>query len=325
EQIGFFGSCLHRAKSCGKLRYFHSHRYVMPATLLQPDILARAEALGLAARQVVEGLRVGDHKSPYRGFSVEFVQHREYVPGDDTRHIDWKGYGRTERYTIKQYEQETNFIGHLIVDGSNSMRYGDGEQNKLEYAKLLAASLGYLIVKQRDSASLRVFDAGWRTELPASSQMGHIQTMCRTLESAEPADKTGVGPLLEEFAGRVARRGLVFLITDAFEDVPALLKGLRHVRFRGHEVVLFHVLHRDEIDFPLEGNVRFLDLEGMDQLMARPHLLRPAYLRAVSEFLKELEKGCEGGRIEYVRVRTDRPMSATLAEYLVRRMQPGRR
>src|SRR5215212_8472805 len=122
----------------------------MPSTLLQPDGLTRAEALGLAARQVVEGLRVGDHKSPYRGFSVEFVQHREYVPGDDIRHIDWKGYGRSERYTIKQYEQETNFIAHLLVDGSNSMRYGDREQNKLHYAKLLAASLTYLIVRQRD-------------------------------------------------------------------------------------------------------------------------------------------------------------------------------
>ena len=298
----------------------------MPApTLLQPDVLNRAESLGLKARQVVEGLRVGDHKSPYRGFSVEFVQHREYVPGDDIRHIDWKGYGRTERYTIKQYEQETNFIGHVILDGSNSMRYGEGDANKLNYAKLLAASMSYLIVKQRDSASLRIFDEGWRTELPASSQMGHIQTICRELESLTSADKTGVGPLLEEFADRVARRGLVFLISDCFEDVEPLMKGLRHVRFRGHEVVLFHVLHRDEVEFPLEGNIRFLDLEGPDQLMARPHLLRPAYLRAMKGYLTALEKSCEGSRIEYVRMQTDRPMSAALGAYLVRRMQYGRR
>src|SRR5262245_44123174 len=160
----------------------------MVSTLLQPDILARAEALGMAARQVVEGLRVGDHKSPYRGFSVEFVQHREYVPGDDIRHIDWKSYGRSERYTIKQYEQETNFIGHLLVDGSNSMRYGDGAQNKLRYAKLLAASLAYMIVKQRDSASLRIFDSKWRAELPASSQMGHATAVCRVLEELESSE-----------------------------------------------------------------------------------------------------------------------------------------
>src|SRR5205823_13900794 len=144
---------------------------------LDPQAVARAQALGLKARTVVEGLRVGDHKSPYRGFSVEFVQHREYVPGDDIRHIDWKSYGRSERYTIKQYEQETNFIAHLLVDGSNSMRYGEREQNKLAYAKLLAASLTYLIVRQRDSASLRVFDSAWRAEPPVSSPMGPVNAV----------------------------------------------------------------------------------------------------------------------------------------------------
>src|SRR5438105_15231984 len=137
----------------------------MPTNYLRSDVLSRAEALGLKARQVVEGLRVGDHKSPYKGFSVEFVQHREYVPGDDIRHIDWKGYGRSERYTIKQYEQETNFICHLLLDASNSMRYGSGLTNKLEYAKLLAASMSYLIIRQRDSVALRIFNAGWAAEL----------------------------------------------------------------------------------------------------------------------------------------------------------------
>src|ERR1700716_4200399 len=137
---------------------------------LDPDVIARAQALGLKARTVVEGLRVGDHKSPYRGFSVEFVQHREYVPGDDIRHIDWKSYGRSERYTIKQYEQETNYIAHILLDGSKSMEYGEGETNKLEYAKLLAATLSYVIIKQRDSVSLSVFDSAWRAQLPASSQ-----------------------------------------------------------------------------------------------------------------------------------------------------------
>ena len=297
----------------------------MPSTLLQPDVLARAEALGMRARQVVEGLRVGDHKSPYRGFSVEFVQHREYVPGDDIRHIDWKSYGRSERYTIKQYEQETNFIAHLLVDGSNSMRYGDRDRNKLEYAKLLAASLTYLIVRQRDSVSLRVFDSAWRAELPVSSQMGHVHAVCRTLEEAQPAEKTGTGPLLEQLADRVSRRGIVFLISDCFDAVDPLLKGLRHLRFRGHEVVVFHVLHRDELDFPLDGNVRFIDLEGVDELLTRPHLLRPAYLRAVGAYLKEMEKGCDAGRVEYVRMVTDRPLVAALGEYLIRRLQMGRK
>src|SRR5262245_60937119 len=164
---------------------------------LRSDVIARAEALGLKARTIVEGLRVGDHKSPYRGFSVEFVQHREYVPGDDIRHIDWKSYGRSERYTIKQYEQETNYTGHLLLDASRSMLYGDAGSNKLEYAKLLAASLSYLIIHQRDSAALNVFADGWKQRLPASSQLGHLQTILKSLESVEPTDKTGIGPLLE--------------------------------------------------------------------------------------------------------------------------------
>src|SRR5229473_1766371 len=148
---------------------------------LPPAVLSRAEALGLKARAIVEGLRVGDHKSPFRGFSVEFVQHREYVPGDDIRHIDWKGYGRSERYTIKQYEQETNFIAHLMVDASRSMLYGDGDTNKLEYAKTLTAALAYLIILQRDSVALDVFDSAWTEQLPASGQMGHVRKILETL------------------------------------------------------------------------------------------------------------------------------------------------
>lgn len=293
--------------------------------LLKPEILARAEALGLAARQVVEGLRVGDHKSPFRGFSVEFVQHREYVPGDDIRHIDWKGYGRSERYTIKQYEQETNFIGHLLVDSSNSMRYGSGAENKLEYAKLLAASVAYTIIKQRDSVSLRMFDNHWRAELQASGSMLHINAICKTLEDTEPENKTGIGPLLERVVEQVGRKGLVFLVSDGFDNVESLVAGLKQLRFRGHEVTFFHILHRDEIEFPLEGNVRFINLEGADQLMARPHLLKPAYLRAVNAYLTELQRQCDSCRVEYVRMPTNRSVAAALGEYLVRRLQMGKR
>lgn len=289
--------------------------------LLVPDVLARAEALGLAARQVVEGLRVGDHKSPYRGFSVEFVQHREYVPGDDIKHIDWKSYARSDRYTIKQYEQETNFVAHLLVDSSNSMRYGQGSTNKFEYAKLLAASLAYLVVKQRDSISLRLFDETWRDELPAGSQTGHVRTICTTLEAAGAGHKSGVGPLLDRLAERISRRGIVFLISDAFDDVDSLVKGLRNLRFRGHEVVLFHTLHADELEFPLDGNVRFVDLEGTDELMARPHQLRPAYLRAMNGYLADLKKACERSRVDYVRLNTAEPLSSPLGEYLIRRLQ----
>ena len=288
---------------------------------LEPDVIARAQALGLKARTIVEGLRVGDHRSPFRGFSVEFVQHRQYAPGDDIRHIDWKSYGRTERYTIKQYEQETNFLGHILVDASRSMLYGQGETNKLEYAKLLAATLAYLIIHQRDSAGLSIFDAGWRTRLPVSGQPGHVQTILEALESAEPRDKTAVGPILHELAQGVRRRGLVFLISDCFDDVERLLLGLKHLRFQGHEVTVFHVLHADELLLPFDGMIKFDGLEERLHLLARPQLIRPAYQRALEKFLTELRAGCEANRCDYVLMDTSRPLANTLTEYLARRLR----
>jgi uncharacterized protein (DUF58 family) len=288
---------------------------------LKPDVVARAQALGLKARTIVEGLRVGEHKSPYRGFSVEFVQHREYVPGDDIRHIDWKSYGRSERYTIKQYEQETNFVGHILVDASRSMLYGEGESNKLEYAKLLAATLTYLIIHQRDSVSLAVFDSGWRSRLPVSGQPGHVQTVLHTLMDTSPQEKTAIGPLLHDLAQQIRRRGLVFLISDCFDDSECLLDGVRHLRFEGHEVVIFHVLHPDEIDFPFDGMVKFDGLEDQLRLLTRPQLIRPTYLKAVQRFLTEFQKSCERNRCDYVFMNTGRPLGHSLSEYLVRRLR----
>src|SRR6516165_4840365 len=290
-------------------------------TYLDPEVIARAQALGVKARTVVEGLRVGDHKSPYRGFSVEFVQHREYVPGDDIRHIDWKGYGRSERYTIKQFEQETNFACHLMLDASRSMLYGDGATNKLEYAKVLTAALSYVIVHQRDSVSLNVFDESWRTRLPASGQPGHVQTILETLESVEPQDKTAMAPLLHDLAQRVRRRGLFFLISDCFDDVESLISGLQHLRFGGHEVTVFHLLHPDEVDFPFNGMVKFDGMEDNIKLLTRPQLIRPAYRRALKKFLEDLQLGCEQNRCDYVPMNTGRPLQETLTEYLARRQR----
>jgi uncharacterized protein (DUF58 family) len=290
-------------------------------SLLRPDVIARAQALGLKARTVVEGLRVGDHKSPFRGFSVEFVQHREYVPGDDIRHIDWKSYGRSERYTIKQYEQETNFAAHILLDASRSMLYGQGESNKLDYAKVLAASLAYLVIHQRDSAALAVFDQDWRARFPPSGQPGHVMTLLAALEGTRAQEKTSIGPLLHDLAQQVRRRGLVFLISDCFVELEPLLKGLQHLRFQGHEVTVFHVLHRDELEFPFEGNVKFDFLEGPLRVLTRPHLIRPAYRRAVQAYLKELQAGCERNRCDYLLTDTSRPLAETLAAYLARRLR----
>ena len=291
------------------------------STYLEPDVIARAQALGLQARLIVEGLRVGDHKSPYRGFSVEFVQHREYVPGDDIRHIDWKSYGRSERYTIKQYEQETNFAGHILLDASRSMLYGDDATNKLEYAKVLAAVLSYLIVHQRDSVSLNVFDAGWRDRLPASGQVGHVQTILHALESVEPKEKTSIAPLLHDLANQVRRRGLVFLISDCFDEVDAILGGLQHLRFQGHEVIVFHVLHPDEVDFPFNGMVKFDGMEDRLELLTRPQLIRPAYMRALQKYLEDFRKGCERNHCDYLLMNTAKPLAESLTAYLARRLK----
>jgi uncharacterized protein (DUF58 family) len=288
---------------------------------LDPDVIAKAQALGLKARTVVEGLRVGDHKSPYRGFSVEFVQHREYVPGDDIRHIDWKSYGRSERYTIKQYEQETNFTAQMIVDASRSMLYGEDETNKLEYAKTLTAALTYLIVHQRDSVALNVFDAEWRDRLPASAQMGHVQTILETLEAVEPQDKNAMGPLLHDIASQVRRRGLFFLISDCFDDVESILGGLQHMRFGGHEVIVFHILHPDELDFPFSGMVKFDAMEEKMHVMTRPQLVRPTYLKALKKYLEDLQLGCERNRCDYILMNTGKPLEETLTAYLARRLR----
>jgi len=294
------------------------------STYLPPDVLSRAEALGLKARAIVEGLRVGDHKSPFRGFSVEFVQHREYVPGDDIRHIDWKSYARSDRYTIKQYEQETNFIGHLLLDGSTSMRYGDGETNKLAYAKVLTAVLSYLIIHQRDSAGLNVFDADWVARLPISGQIGHVQTILATLESLEPRDKTSIAPMLKQLAETARRRGLVFLVSDCLDDVQSLLTGLQHLRFQGHEVTVFHVMHGDELDFPFDGMTRFDGLEIPDRLMTRPQQIRTNYLKHLNIFLDQLRRGCDAQRCDYVLLDTTKPLAPVLSQYLASRLRVRR-
>ena len=296
----------------------------MTSALLKPDVVARAEALGLKARTLVEGMRVGDHKSPYHGFSVEFIQHREYVPGDDIRHIDWRVYGRNERYVIKQYEQETNFVGHLVVDASRSMLYGEGTSNKLEVAKTIAATLGHLIIGQRDSAGLHVFDEGFRHQIPHGSSPGHFQDILKALESTEPKEKTAIGPLLHSLAEKVRRRGLVFLISDCFDEPAGILEGLRHLRFMGHEITVFHTLHPDETEFQFEGMVKFDALEETRHLLTRPRLLRPSYLRALQAYLKELQEGCEGNRVDYVLVDTSKPLAETLTSYLARRLRVRR-
>lgn len=289
--------------------------------LLDPKAISQAEALGLLARQVVEGFLSGEHKSPFKGFAVEFTQHREYAPGDDLRHLDWRVLARTDRYYLKQYEQETNFVCHLLVDGSESMKYAagggkKGQISKLDYARRMAACLAYLVLHQRDAASLAVFDSTVKKFVPRTGSLGSIHGIMQTLATFDSAGQTSIGPTLHRMAGSNPRKGIFILMSDLFDDEAAILDGIQHLRFMGHEVIVFHVLDPWELTFPFAGNVEFNGFEGLPKLTTRPSELRKTYLVEMQAFQARVRFGCEKNRSHYVLVNTSHPLSEVLGGYL---------
>lgn len=292
--------------------------------LLDPDTIARAEALGLQSRLVVEGYIVGEHRSPFHGFSVEFAQHREYVPGDDLRHLDWKVLSHTDRYYVKQYEQETNFVANLLLDGSESMNYGSGRITKLHYGKALAACLSYLILHQRDAITLDVFNETTRARVPRTNALGAIRNIMNTLAGFEARGRANLGPTLSELASQVRRRGIVIIISDLLDDEEALLKGIHHLRFDGHEVIVFHVLDPAELEFPFTGNVEFLGLEDLPTQRTRPQDIRKSYRQAVQDFCGRIRLGCQNQDCHYVLTNTGQPLPELLASYLAFRQRVTR-
>jgi uncharacterized protein (DUF58 family) len=290
---------------------------------LNPEVLARLEGLGLRARTIVEGYVSGVHRSPYHGFSIEFAEHREYVPGDDLRYLDWKVFGRTDKYYLKQFEEETNLVCHLVLDTSESMRYqGPGAgQSKLEYAKCLAATLAYLVLRQQDSVGLVTFDHQIRNFVRAASTPSHIKPLLHVLEHAPGERKTDSGVLFHDLAERLKKRGIVIVIGDLFDDVTAIVKGLEHLRHRRHEVIVLHVLDPAELEFPFDDTTRFRGLEQWPSLVAEPRALRQAYLEQFQEYLRQVERGCRRHRIDYVLARTDRPVDLVLSSYLASRVR----
>lgn len=288
---------------------------------LDPRILQEIGPLELAAREIVEGMRVGIHKSPLRGFSTEFAQHRPYVPGDALKHIDWRVYARTSRYYLKTYEAETNFSAYLLLDASRSMHYRARGLSKLEYAKFMAASLAHLIVQQRDSVGLAVFDAELRAYVEPKGQLGIVRNIAQSLESVEPVPRTDIAGLLHRLAGRLPRRGFVLLFSDLLDTVDEFLRGLCHLRFRGHNVVVFHILDPDELEFPFRGVHKFKGLENEGELVTQPGRIRAVYLRELNAFTDRIRKACRRSRIDYVMVNTARPVEAVLSEFLLLRMR----
>jgi uncharacterized protein (DUF58 family) len=283
---------------------------------LNPDILARINMLELHARRIVDGYLSGMHRSPQHGFSVEFAQHRDYVPGDDIRHVDWKVYGRTERYFLKQYELETNLVLWLLVDGSESMRYASAGVSKYDYACSAAATLAYLAGRQSDSVGLATFDSRIKAFLRPSSQSSHLKDLLRLLAVGPGNDKSRIGPVLHEASERFNRRGIIMLFSDLFDETAEILAGLRHMRYLRHDVVVFHVLDPAELDFPFQQATLFHGLEQYPDLLTDPLGVREGYLKEFGQFLDETQRGCRLHNIDYVRLPTDRDLGPALAEYL---------
>ena len=274
----------------------------------------------IRARHVVEGFLSGMHRSPYFGQSVEFLQHREYVTGDDLRHVDWQVWARQDRLYVKQFEEDTNLRCHLLVDVSNSMLYGNGAMTKYEYGSTIAASLAYLILKQQDAVGCVSFDKKIRAKVPTRSKRNHIMSIINSLEVSKPADKTNLYDIFHGAAETFPRRGMMIVISDLFTDVETTLKGLRLLRQRGHDVLVFHVMDDDEIEFPFSGPTRFEDLESDEFLNCNPRALREGYLEAIREFLDEVRHGCAQNTVDYALIKTGDSLDAALAKYLSNRL-----
>src|SRR5262245_21049089 len=276
-------------------------RRSMPPSAIHfdPTSLSKYGRLALRARQLVEGFLSGVHKSPYKGFSVEFAEHRQYYPGDEIRHIDWRAFGKTDRYYIKEYEEETNLKAHLLVDASGSMAYRGAHPAKFEYARYIAASLAYLMLHQRDAVGLSLHDTQVRAVVRPRASSKHLLHLLTALENAAPGGETALAPLWHTIAMQLKQRSLVVILSDCFDQVPPLLKGLQHVRHRRHEVMLVHILAPEEIEFPFRKWTQFRNLEVLShKLLVDPQRLRKEYLKNFEQFRTDLRDACGRAQVD---------------------------
>jgi len=283
---------------------------------LDPAVVARLGTLELKARTIVEGFLSGLHRSPFKGFSVEFAEYRQYIPGDALSTIDWKVYARSDRYYVKKFEEETNLDCHVMLDVSNSMSYGSGPMTKFEYGACLAASLGYLMNRQRDAIGLTAFDENIVSMLPASSRPGHLRGILVTLDRLTPGRKTNVSKPLHQLADSIVKRGMVVLISDLLDDPVEVIRGLKHFQFRGNDVIVFHVLDPHETDFPFERATRFEDLETEEEIMAVPGAVRDHYLKEMGGLMEHYRRELGACGIDYQLLSTRRPLELALHSYL---------
>lgn len=290
---------------------------------LDPQTLAKLAGLELRARSIVEGFVAGMHRSPYHGFSVEFAEHREYVPGDDLRYVDWKVFAKTDKVYLKQYEEETNLICYLVLDTSESMRYKSEQAalSKLEYAQCIAAALAYLTLRQQDGVGLVTFDDEVRTLLRPSGNPSQLKQLLHLMEQSRPQRKTATGPIFHDLSERLKKRGVVVILSDMFDDVPAMMAGLKHFRHRRHDVVVFHILDPAELDFPFQRTTLFKGLEQLPDVLSDPRALRKAYLAEFNAYLRQVQAGCRAQHADYVQIRTDQNLDVALSAYLSGRLR----
>ena len=290
---------------------------------LEPQSLARVKNLSVVARGVVEGFISGLHSSPYKGFSVEFAEHREYSAGDDPRHLDYRMLARTDRLYVKQYEEETNMRIQILLDTSGSMGYSfDGKLSKLQYGSYLTAILAYLMTRQQDSVGLTTFDTEIRLDMPAHSSPRHFNEMMHRLEQLEPGRQTDVAETLHKLVNRFKRRGLIVLISDLYDKPDEVVRALHHFRHRRHEVILFHVLDKAEIDFPFRDVIAFHDLETNERIQVDPSYVRNTYVAQVEEFIENYRRACAEAQIDYVLTDTSVPYDFMLSKYIAKRNRP---
>jgi uncharacterized protein (DUF58 family) len=292
---------------------------------LDPSALGRLKDLSLAARSVVEGYFAGMHRSPHRGFSIEFAEHREYTPGVDPRHIDWRVLGRRDKVYVKQYEEETSLRCHVLIDKSASMGYkGPGSAlTKLEYGSFLAASLAYLMASQHDAVGLITVDSAVRERIPARQGTAHLRVLMERLENTTPGGETGLGATFHRLAENLGKRALVVVISDLFDDPAHIVAGLKHFRHNKHEVIVLQVLDRVEVEFPFDDVTRIIDVEDRREVVSDPQAFRRAYLEELARFLEAVRLGCRSAAIDYELAQTDQPFDLFLGRYLARRQAMG--
>jgi len=287
---------------------------------LDPESLSRLKNLTLAARRVVEGFFAGMHRSPHRGFSVEFAEHREYTPGMDPRHVDWRVYGRRDKLYVKQYEEETNLRCYVLLDKSASMSYKSGAKHtKLEYGSYLAASLAYLMAFQHDSVGLITYDSGVRDMVPPRQGPGHLRALMEKLENTAAGGETSLSATFHELAERIKRRALIVVISDLFDDPEPLIAALKHFRHKKHEVIVLQTLDPAELTFPFDDITRIEDLENHREVTSDPRAFRKAYLEELARFLDKIRAGCLSAQIDYCLADTNEPFATFLGNYLARR------